>query len=292
MKMTSLTFQTALLFTLTTGAGSVFAQRSAPMPEYTGEVAPKVASETPQQLEGVGIQEQLGHQLDLSMVFKDETGAEHTLGSYFDGKTPVIISPVYFSCPGLCNFHLNGLTEGLKGIDWSAGTKFKVLAVSFDAKETPELAAQKKATYMKLYDRPGTEDGWHFLTGSQESIRRLTDSVGFKFRWSEKDQEWSHASAAIMTSPTGMITRYLPGIMFEPKDVRLAILEAGKGKVGTFVDQLVLYCFQYNPHQSRYTVYAFNVMKLGGGVMMLFLAFWLLPFWWRARRRQDGARSS
>lgn len=288
----SLTIQTALLVGLLVAGPVVFAQRSAPMPPVTNEASPKMASEKPAQLEGVGIDEKLGQSLDLSIVLKDEAGVERPLQSFFDGKTPVIISPVYFSCPGLCNFHLNGLTEGLKGVDWSVGTKFRVLAVSFDSKETPELAGKKKETYMKLYERPGTEAGWSFLTGSAESVRRLTESVGFKFRWSEETQEWSHASAAIVVSPTGTITRYLPGIMFEPKDIRLAVLEAGQGKVGTFVDQLVLYCFQYNPHQSRYTIYAFNMMKLGGGVMMLFLAIWLLPFWWRSRRPQPGARSS
>lgn len=272
-------------------AAPVSAQRSAEAPYKQGEVLPKPAAEKPAELENVGIDEHLGRDLDLGLRFKDETGKEVTLGSYFDGQTPVIISPVYFSCPGLCNFHLNGLTEGLKGMDWSVGTKFKVLAISFDAKETPELAAAKKETYMKLYSRPGTEGGWSFLTGDEESIRKLTESVGFKFRWNEAEQEWAHASAAIVASPKGVITRYLPGIVFEPKDVRLAVLEAGEGKVGTFVDNLVLFCFQYNPHQSRYTVYAFNIMKLAGAVMVLVLALWLLPVWVRSRRHATARRS-
>lgn len=271
--------------------GSVsYAQNAGPQGEI-GAVPDLVAAEVPSELVGVGIDEKMGTQLDLSMRFKDETGADVTLGQFYDGKTPVIISPVYFSCPGLCNFHLNGLTEGLKGLDWSVGTKFKVIAVSFDAKETPDLAAQKKNTYMKLYERPGTESGWHFLTGSTENIKKLTESVGFKFRWNEEEKEWAHASAAIVTSPAGMITRYLPGIMFEPKDIRLAVVEAGEGKIGSFVDQLVLYCFQYNPHQSRYTVYVFNIMKLGGAMMILLLAIWLLPVWVRSRRA-SGTRSS
>lgn len=291
--MRSSGFATGLLLAaLLGGAPAAFAQRSAPIPAFDGQEAPKVADERPEQLRDVGIDEQLGAQLDLSIPFKDETGAERTLGSFFDGKTPVIISPVYFSCPGLCNFHLNGLTEALKEMEWSVGTKFRILAISFDSSETPELAAQKKETYMKLYDRPGTEGGWHFLTGSEDSVKRLTQAIGFKYQWSEKDEEWSHASAAIVTSPTGTLTRYLPGIMFEPKDVRLAVLEAGEGKVGTFVDQLVLYCFQYNPHQSRYTIYAFNLVKIGGAITMLLLAIWLIPFWWRHRRSRDGMRSS
>lgn len=272
-------------------AGSAYAQRSAPAPYQPGEVAPKAAEEKPAELENVGIEERLGQTLDLSLKFLDENGKEVTLGSLFDEQVPVIFSPIYYSCPGLCNFHLNGLTEGLKEMDWAVGGKFKVVAVSFDAKETPELARGKKATYMKLYDRPGTEAGWTFLTGDEENVRRFTENIGFKFSWNEAEQEWAHASAAIVVSPKGVITRYLPGIMFDPKDVRLAVLEAGQGKIGTFVDNLVLYCFQYNPHQSRYTVYAFNIMKLGGAVMVLLLAVWLLPVWLRSRRNETAGRS-
>ncbi|MBX3034538.1 MAG: SCO family protein [Bdellovibrionaceae bacterium] len=271
-------------FSLALGAGPVLAQRSTPG-GMTGQPAPMVATERPKELEGVGIEEKLGQPLDLSLVFRDERGQEVTLGSFYDGKTPVVISPVYYSCPGLCNFHLNGFTEGLKGMDWSVGSKFKVIAVSFDPKETPDLAEKKKATYMKLYGRPGTEGGWHFLTGSEESIKKLTDSVGFKYRWNEDEKEWAHASAAIVTTPRGEVSRYLPGIQFEPKNIRLALVEAGEGKVGGIIDQLVLYCFQYNPHQSAYTIYAFNIMKLGGALMVLVLAIWLLPFFWRARAR-------
>lgn len=250
----------------------------------------KVADTKPAELQGVGISEKLGQNLDPSLKFKDENGADVTLGSYFDGKTPVLLSPVYFACPGLCNFHLNGLTEALKGMDWSAGGKYIVLAVSFDPSETPTIAAGKKASYMKVYDRPGTENGWHFLTGTAENVKKLTDSVGFTYHWDEKEKQWAHASAAIAVSPTGTITRYLPGIMFESRDVRMALLEAGEGKIGTFVDQLVLYCFHYNPTQSRYAVYAFNIMKLGGALMVLILAIWLLPTWVRARRAAHGTR--
>lgn len=276
---------------LLTGAGTAFARDNGIAGEI-GEVQPQTADTRPAELKDVGISEKLGQQLDLGLRFKDETGKDVALGDYFDGKTPVIVSPVYYTCPGLCNFHLNGLTEALKGVDWSAGTKFKVIAISFDPKETPEVAGPKKANYMKVYDRPGTENGWHFLTGDAENVRKLTESVGFKYRWNEEEKEWAHASAAIIASPKGKITRYLPGIVFEPKDVRLALLEATEGRVGTFVDQLVLYCFQYNPHQSRYTLYVFNMVKLGGVLMMLVLAIWLLPFWYRNRRKDGEARSS
>lgn len=246
------------------------------------------SSEKPGQIEGVGISEKLGTQLDLSLTFKDEAGKPVQLSQFVNGKVPVIISPVYFSCPGLCNFHLNGLTEALKEVDWSAGQQYQVLAISFDAKEGPELAAQKKVNYMKVYDRPGTEQGWHFLTGDAEAVKKLTDMLGFKYRWNEETKEWAHASAAIVSSPNGKITRYLPGIQFIGKDVKLALTEGGEGKVGTFVDQLVLYCFQYNPHQSKYSLYVLNIMKLGGAIMVLLMAIWLVPVFWRSKRQRNG----
>jgi protein SCO1 len=261
-------------------------------PAYNGEPRPLVAEARPEKLEGVKIEEKLNSQLDMNLHFKNETGEEVTLGSFFDGQTPVIISPVYFSCPGLCNFHLNGLTEGLKAMDWSIGGKFKVLSISFDHRETPDLAAKKKETYMKVYNRPGTESSWHFLTADEATIKAFTSSIGFNFRWNEKEKEWAHGSAAVVASPKGTVSRYLPGIMFDPKDIKFAVLEAGKGKVGSLVDQLILYCFQYNPHQSKYTLYASRVMKAGGGLMVLILAIWLLPIWYRARRHPSSVRSS
>lgn len=252
---------------------------------YEPKPADMLAGEKAKELQGVGIEEKTGTYIDLNLSFKDENGETVTLGKYIKGgHIPVIISPVYYSCPGLCNFHLNGLTDGLKLMDWSAGDKFRVVAVSFDSKETPDLAAKKKASYMKVYDRPGTEAGWSFLTGDEATIKALTAALGFKFKWNEEAKEWAHASAAIVVTPDGKISRYLPGIMFDPKDVKLAINEASNGKTGTFVDQLVLYCFQYNPHQSKYTLYAFNIMKLGGALMVLVLALWLLPIWVRSRR--------
>lgn len=263
---------------------------SAGAQSYDGKPAPKVASEQAAELEGVGIDEKLGSKLDLTMKVKDDNGQEVALASFFDGKHPVIISPVYFSCPGLCNFHLNGLTDALKLMDkeWTIGKKFKLLSVSFDSKETPDLAAGKKQTYMKLYDRAGSEKDWHFITADESTVQALTQALGFKFRWDEKSQEWAHASAAIVITPDGTISRYLPGIMFNPQDIKIALNEATDGKIGTFVDSLVLYCFKYDPHQSKYTLVAFNVMKMGGAVMVLVMVIWLLPVWIRARREQKN----
>ncbi|QLY25725.1 SCO family protein [Bdellovibrio sp. KM01] len=257
---------------------------------YNGTEAGMAAGDKARELQGVGIEEKLGKKLDLGMKFKDETGKEVALGDYFDGKHPVIISPVYFSCPGLCNFHLNGLTDALKVMDknWTVGGKFKVVAISFDSKETPEIAAHKKELYMKLYDRPGSESGWHFLTGNEQQVRALTEAIGFKFRWDETQKEWAHASAAVVASPEGTVSRYLPGIMFNQQDIKLALNEATEGKIGNFVDSLVLYCFQYDPHKSKYSLAAVSIMKMGGGVMLLVMVLWLLPLYIRSRRAKKN----
>ncbi len=244
------------------------------------------AGEQVPELKGIGIDEKLGQKLDFNIKLVDEAGKEVLLGSFFDGKLPVIISPVYFSCPGLCNFHLNGLTDALKMMDnsWSVGKKFKILSISFDSKENSELAAHKKETYMKLYGREGTSASWHFLTGSADSVRAFTSNVGFKFRWEEATKEWAHASAAVVVSPNGTISRYLPGILFQPQDIKIALNEATEGKIGNFVDSLVLYCFKYDPHQSKFVLAAFQVMKMGGAFMVLVMVLWLLPIYMRSRR--------
>lgn len=252
---------------------------------YEPKAQPMVASEAPKDLEGVGIDEQRGSQIDLSLKFKDESGQEVILAKYFgDSRLPVIISPVYYSCPGLCNFHLNALTDGMKLLDWNLGEKFRAIAVSFDVKEDAKVASKKRASYLELYGRPAAENGWHFLTGDEPNVKALMASLGFKYKWNDEANEWAHASAAIIVTPEGKISRYLPGLQIDPKDLKLALNEASEGKIGSFVDKLVLYCFQYNPHQSKYTLYAFNVMKLGGALMVMVLALWLLPIWIRARR--------
>ncbi len=254
---------------------------NAPKP-YSQQAEPLIATQVPEQLKDVGIKENLGAALDLNLPFVNEQGQSVVLAQYFGGKKPVIISPVYYSCPGLCNFHLNGLVDGLKGLDWTVGNQFDVIAVSFDATETPDLAKNKKDNYMKVYDRPGSEAGWHFLTANSQTVKALTDGLGFKFKWSEEMKEWSHASAAIIISPQGKISRYLPGIVFEPKTLKIALNEGSQGKVGNLIDSLILYCFQYNPHKSEYTLVAFQIMKLAAFLTVLIFVFWMVPVWIRS----------
>lgn len=251
--------------------------------------APMVSTDKPREFDGIGIDEHLGQQVDLTMKFKDETGKDVTLANYYDGIHPVVISMVYFNCPGLCNFHLNGVVESMKEMDWKAGEKFQLLAISFDPKETPDLAAPKKANYMKLYDRAGTENGFHFLTADAETIKKITETVGFKYRWDEQSKEWAHASAAVITNPDGKISRYLHGIMFDAPTFKMALNEATQGRIGNVIDQMIFYCFKYDPTKSKYTLYAFRIVQIGGVLVILILAALLGPVWLRARKEDKAA---
>lgn len=252
---------------------------------YDGEPMALSASEKPKEFEGIGIKENLSQKLDLDMVLTNEAGEKVPLRSFYDGKHPVIISLIYFSCPGLCNFHLNGVVEGLKELEWSAGNQYQILAISFDSKETHDVAGKKKASYVKLYDRPGTEKGFHFLTADEATVQKITQQIGFSFKWNAEANEWAHASAAVFTTPAGVISRYLHGIMFEPKNLKLAINEAAEGKIGTVIDQLMWYCFRYDPKASKYTLAAFRLVQIGGTIFVILLALFLIPFWIRSRKQ-------
>lgn len=256
------------------------------MPAYTGKQAPGNSNEVPPELKGVGIKEQLGKSIDLNLQVRDETGQLRTLGSFFHSHKPVMLSPVYFNCPGLCNFHFNGVIESLQKIDWNPGDKFEVIAFSFDSKEQAPLSAAKKENYMKMYNRPGTEGGFHFLTADEATVQKLMASLGFEFRWNAEAGEWSHASAAIVITPDGKISRYLQGIAFDPKDMKLALNEASNGKIGNIIDSVVLFCFKYDEHKSKYGLQVFRVVQIAGGLTVLILALWLIPVLVKAEREK------
>ena len=256
------------------------------MPEYTGDQKPTNAAEVPAELQGVTIKEKLGDNIDLSLQVRDEDGQVRTLGSFFSGTKPVMLSPIYFSCPGLCNFHFNGVTEALQKIDWNPGDKFEVIAFSFDAREHSDLAVKKKAAYMKMYNRPGTENGFHFLTADQETITKLMNSIGFQYKWNTQAGEWSHVSAAVVMTPEGKISRYLPGIEFDPKDMKLALNEASNGHIGNLIDAAVLFCFKYDEHKSKYGLQVYRVIQLAGALTVVVLALWLTPVLVRAGREK------
>lgn len=247
------------------------------------KAAPGHLNETPTELTDVGIEPKLGDKVDLDAKFFDHTGREVTLRDYTKDGKPILLSLAYYSCPSLCNFHLNGLNDAFKQMKQPLGEEFNLVIVSFDPKEKPPLASAKRDNYLKEYARPEGDSGWHFLTGAAESSAALAKAVGFGFRWDESQKQYAHASAAFAISPDGTITRYLFGIVFDPKTVRLSMLEASKGKIGTVIDKLILYCFHYDPKENKYTLAAFNVMRAGGIMILLVLGAFLVPFWFRGR---------
>ncbi len=244
------------------------------------------AAQLPEALAGVGIEQKLGEQLPLDLVFRDETGHPVRLGKYF-GSRPVLLALVYYECPMLCTQVLNGVEMSLKAVTFNPGQDFEVVAVSFDPKDTPELAAAKKSNHVRRYARPGTESGWHFLTGDQEAITALTRAVGFKYRWDEASQQFVHASGIMVATPEGRLSRYFYGVEYSPRDVRLALVESATNKIGNPVDQLLLFCYHYDPATGKYGAIAMNMVRLGGAVFLLFGGGFLLLLWRRdVRGRQ------
>ena len=248
-----------------------------------GDRAPGIANETPAQLQGVGIEEHLGSVVDLTTPFVDDSGANVTLAKFF-GRKPIILSMAYFGCPNLCSLHLNGMKDVFKQMPWTTGGEFDYVVVSINPNETAQLAAEKKANYVAAYGRPEGAGGWHFLSGREADIQKLAAQVGFKYRWDEKEQQYAHAAAAIVLTPQGKISRYLYGVSFEPKTVRLSLVEAANGQVGSVIDQLILFCFHYDPGANKYALAATRIMRAGGFLFLLVLAAFLLPFWLRHRR--------
>jgi protein SCO1 len=229
-------------------------------------------NQQPAIFEQVGIDQKLNNQVPLDLRFKDENGREVTLGDYFHQNRPVLLALVYYDCPMLCNQVLNGMTGALETLKFNAGKEFDVLAVSFDPRETPELAAAKRKTYLDRYKRPGTENGWHFLTGEKPAIDVLTKAIGFRYTWDDKTKQFAHASALTLLTPNGKIAQYYYGIEYSPKDIRLGIIEASNEKIGTVADQLLLYCYHYDPMTGKYGAAILNIVRAGGVLTLALLA--------------------
>ena len=254
--------------------------------------AQQTANGIPEPLKKVGIEQKLGEQLPLETKFKDENGNIVALGDYFKSGRPVIVTLVYYDCPMLCNQVLNGLTGSLKGISLDAGKDFDVVAISFDAKEfdKPEIAKNKKASYMERYGRPGTEQGFHFLTGEQASIDAVTNAVGFTYEWDEASEQFAHASAIMIATPQGVLSKYFYGIDYAPRDVRLGLVESAENKVGGVTDQLLLYCFHYDPSTGKYGLAVLRIMRGAAVATLLGMAAMGFVFWRRNKRKSDGLK--
>jgi protein SCO1/2 len=244
----------------------------------------------PTALREVKIEQRLNEQVPLDIQFKDETGRTVQLSEYFNKSRPVILSLVFYKCPMLCNQILSGLMVGLRSQSFDAGREFDVLTVSFDPRETPEIAAEKKQSYIERYNRPGAEKGWHFLTGDPENIRRLTEAVGFHYNYDEKTNQFAHASGIMLLTPEGKLSRYFYGIEYNAKDLRLGLIEASNNRIGSMVDQLLLYCYHYDPATGRYGPVVMNIMRLGGVITVLGIGALLLVLRRRNTVKMSGAK--
>jgi protein SCO1/2 len=256
------------------------------------------ASQVPAELQGVDIIEKLDARLPLDLPFVDEDGKAVTLGDYFErtggpsrNGRPIILQLGYFKCPMLCGLVLNGAMDGLKGVDWSAGETFDLIAVSINPRETPQLAKVKREGYLLDYNRPSAEKGFHFLTGPESSSHALADAVGFKFR-EQENGDYSHAAAIFVITPDGRISRYLYGTKFEPKDIRFAMLEASEGRIGSTLDRFILWCHIYDPNARGYVLVAMRLMQIGGALTVLILGGGLAWFFAVEARRRRAEREA
>ena len=218
----------------------------------------------PGALAGVGIDQKLDSQIPLNLVFKDEAGRSVPLSSFFQTNKAVILAPVYYRCPMLCTQILTGLETALKAVSFNPGKDFEVVAVSFDPKDTPEIAAAKKQLYVKRYGRPNTANGWHFLTGDEANIKPFMDSIGFRYKYDPKTDQYAHASAIMVVTPDGRVSKYFYGVEYSPRDIRLGLVEASTNKIGTPVDAILLFCYHYDPATGKYGALAMNMVRFGG----------------------------
>jgi protein SCO1 len=240
----------------------------------TGIMSPP-ASVRPPYLQNVGIEQHLDAQVPPGLAFVDDTGRAVKLGDYF-GSKPLILNLVYYNCTMLCGEALAGLTGALKPIKFDVGKQFDVITVSFNPEETTSLAAEKKKDYLKRYGRPGAASGWHFLTGSADSINALTKAVGFQYQYDPASKQFAHATAIMILTPDGRISRYFYGVEFPPKDLRMGLVEASENKIGNAVDQILLYCYHYNPATGKYGAVIANILRLGAALTIVILAALLL----------------
>lgn len=239
----------------------------------------------PQPLTDVGIEDRPGAEIPLDVPFIQQDGRQVTLGDYLADGKPLVLVPAYYQCPSLCSLVLNGLQKGLDKLAWTAGKEFNVVTLSFDPRDTPELAKQKRAGYVEAYGRDVGERGWDFLVGKESDIRRVTDAIGFTYRWDEKQEEYAHASGAFIITPDGRLSRTLYGIAFPPRDMRLAISEASEGKLGSAFERVILFCFHYDPNAYGYVLASRRLMSAGGAVTVLVLGIFLLRNWRSENRR-------
>lgn len=260
------------------------------MPTFAQIVTEPKAERLPPQLSDVAIEQRLNHQVPLDLTLVDESGTPVKLGSYFRPTRPVVLSLVYFDCRMLCNEVLASMAESLKAVKFDAGKQYEIVTVSFDPRDTPAVAAAAKKKYLSMYGHPGAEQGWHFLTGDNNSVAALAKAVGFHYRWDERTQQFAHAAGIMLLTPDGRVSQYYYGARYFPSDLRLGLIEASQNHIGTLADQIVLYCYHWDPRTGRYGAIVSRVIQVSGGVTLIILVSILL-FLFRAypNRPRTGA---
>ena len=231
----------------------------------------------------IGVDQKLNAPIPKDLLFKDESGRDVRIGDFFHGK-PVILTLVYYECPMLCSMTLNGLVKSLRPLAFTIGDEFEVVTVSFDPNEKPELATAKKDVYVNDYGRASAASGWHFLTGTADSIHRLTDAVGYRYKRDEYTKQWAHVSAILILTPDGRVSQYLYGIEFSGRDLRLSLVQASQNKIGTLVDRVLLYCYHYYPETGRYGLAIMNTVRLASLATVAALVLFIMI----SRRRETA----
>ena len=282
--MAVVTMVVAIVLMVTSASAQSNAPGVNPAPGAPSNQKPKVLTE-------VSFEQRLNEQLPLDLPFRDEEGRPVKLGDYYGAK-PVVVAFVYYECPMLCTQVLNGLTSSLTVLDESVGREFDVVAVSFDPRETPALANGKKKANLDRYKRPESANGWHFLTGDETSIKALTAAAGFRYTWDDRTQQFAHPSGIIVTTPDGRLSRYFFGIEYAPRDVKFALIESSFGRIGNAIDQLLLYCYHYDPATGQYGLVAMSIVRLAGAVTLVALVgFVVLSIRGESRKHKADVRT-
>jgi protein SCO1/2 len=246
----------------------------------------------PGSLVGVGIDQKLDAQVPLGTMLRDEAGREVPLSTFFQSGKPVLLAPVYYRCPMLCTQILSGMESALKVVSLDPGKDFEVVAISFDPKDTPEIAAAKKQNYLRRYRRPGTANGWHFLTGEEANVRALTDAIGFHYKYDPKTDQYAHASAIMILTPEGRVSKYFYGVEYSPRDIRLGLVDASHNKIGTPVDEVLLFCFHYDPATGKYGAVAMNLLRISAAAFLLVGGMAIVIALRRDSRGRQGMRQA
>lgn len=250
-------------------------------------VTAQLNKQKPKNLQDVGINEHLGEQIPLDLKFADSSGDSVTLGSLMQDDKPILLNPVYYKCPMLCSMVMDAVFKGVNDLKWTPGNEYNIITFSIDPEENYELAASTKDSLIAKFGRKSAEKGWYFLSGKKDAINKLTDAIGFEYKKVDDTEQFAHSAAIMFLSPDGILTRYLYGIKFDEFSLRNALYEAADGEIGSTVDQVLLYCYQYDPDSKSYVPVAWRIMKLGGFATALILGIFLGLLWFKEKNSKN-----